>query len=164
MENLKEREYLEDLGVDERIILKYILKKWIWGWGLDSSGSGQGPVLGYCEFGNEPLDSIERRRISWPNEWPLASQEGFWFMDVVTAIYSPQITCGTPWEDSRTVRQKLGNRLLSKHLARWDGLLRLRVKEERLTINKRFLHPLTAEKVTMKFFQHAVLSPWESGL
>jgi hypothetical protein len=29
MENLKEREYLEDLGVDERIILKYILKKWI---------------------------------------------------------------------------------------------------------------------------------------
>jgi hypothetical protein len=27
--------------------------------GLDSSGSGQGPVAGCCENGNEPLDSIK---------------------------------------------------------------------------------------------------------
>jgi hypothetical protein len=27
--------------------------------GLDSSGSGQGPVAGCCEHGNEPSDSIK---------------------------------------------------------------------------------------------------------
>jgi len=27
--------------------------------GLDSSGSGQGPVAGSCEHGNEPSDSIK---------------------------------------------------------------------------------------------------------
>jgi hypothetical protein len=27
--------------------------------GLDSSGSGQGPVAGSCEHGNEPLGSIK---------------------------------------------------------------------------------------------------------
>jgi hypothetical protein len=26
---------------------------------LDSSGSGQGPVAGYCEHGNEPSGSIK---------------------------------------------------------------------------------------------------------
>jgi hypothetical protein len=27
--------------------------------GLESHGSGQGPVLGYCEHGNEPSGSIK---------------------------------------------------------------------------------------------------------
>jgi hypothetical protein len=27
--------------------------------GLDSYGSGQGPVAGSCEHGNEPLESIK---------------------------------------------------------------------------------------------------------
>jgi len=29
-ENLMERDHLEDLGVDVRILLKYIFKKWDW--------------------------------------------------------------------------------------------------------------------------------------
>jgi hypothetical protein len=33
--NLRERHHLGDPGVDERIILKWILKKWDVGYGLD---------------------------------------------------------------------------------------------------------------------------------
>jgi hypothetical protein len=38
--NLKGRENLEDLGMDERIVLKWILEKLLEGCGLDLSGSG----------------------------------------------------------------------------------------------------------------------------
>jgi hypothetical protein len=27
--------------------------------GLNASGSGQGPVAGYCEYNNEPLGSVK---------------------------------------------------------------------------------------------------------
>jgi hypothetical protein len=48
--NLRERDILEDLGVDGRIILKLILRKSVGeGVGLDRFGSGQGHMAGCCE-------------------------------------------------------------------------------------------------------------------
>ena len=44
---------MEDLGVDGRIILKFIFKKWDGDLGLDLSGLGYGQVAGSCECGNE---------------------------------------------------------------------------------------------------------------
>ena len=38
--NLRERHRLEDPGVDGRIILRCIFRKWYGGHGLDRSGSG----------------------------------------------------------------------------------------------------------------------------
>ena len=37
--HIKDRDYLEDLGVDGRIILKCILEKWEWGGGGAWTGS-----------------------------------------------------------------------------------------------------------------------------
>ena len=47
--NLRER----DPGVEGRIILRWIFRKW------DRSGSGQGQVAGTCECGNEPSGSLK---------------------------------------------------------------------------------------------------------
>jgi hypothetical protein len=47
-ENLRERNYLEDLGVEG----KMDNQEAGWGHGLDSSGSGQGQLVGSCECGN----------------------------------------------------------------------------------------------------------------
>jgi hypothetical protein len=49
-ENLNVRDHFENLG---RIL------EWMLGRGLDSSGSGQGPVAGCCEHGNEHSDSMK---------------------------------------------------------------------------------------------------------
>jgi hypothetical protein len=35
----------------------------VWYYGLGSSGSGQGPVMGSCEHGNEPTGSIKAREF-----------------------------------------------------------------------------------------------------
>jgi hypothetical protein len=43
---------LETISVDGRIILKWILKKWVGGCGVNLSGSGQGSVAGCCEHEN----------------------------------------------------------------------------------------------------------------
>jgi len=39
-ENLKVRDYMDDLGIDGRIILEWILGKWEGSCELDTSGSG----------------------------------------------------------------------------------------------------------------------------
>jgi hypothetical protein len=44
--NLRERDHLEDTGIDGRIVLIWICKKWNMGYGLDRAGSGQGQVAG----------------------------------------------------------------------------------------------------------------------
>jgi hypothetical protein len=39
-ENLRERDHLEEPGVDGRIILRWIFRKWDVGHGMDPAGSG----------------------------------------------------------------------------------------------------------------------------
>jgi len=46
---MKERDHLEDLGIDRKIILKWLFEKWDGERGLDWSGSKEGQVAGYCE-------------------------------------------------------------------------------------------------------------------
>jgi len=46
-------------GVDGRIILRWIFRKWVCG--LDQTGSGYGQVAGICECINEPSGSINCR-------------------------------------------------------------------------------------------------------
>ena len=62
--NMMERENLQDPGVDGRIILRWIFRKWGVGHGLDRVGSEQGQVAGTCECGNEPSGYNKRRGIS----------------------------------------------------------------------------------------------------
>jgi hypothetical protein len=48
--NLKVRDYLKDLSIDGRIILKWILNRMV-KLRLDGSDSGQGQEVGCCEHG-----------------------------------------------------------------------------------------------------------------
>jgi len=57
--NLKERDHFKDLCIDRRIILELTLEKMVARCGPVSSCSGQGPVGGCCEHGNETLGSIK---------------------------------------------------------------------------------------------------------
>jgi hypothetical protein len=55
----KGRDQSEELPVDARVKLDGYLENRVGGCGLDSSGSGYGPVAGCCEHGNEPSGSIK---------------------------------------------------------------------------------------------------------
>jgi hypothetical protein len=57
--NLRERDHLEDLVVNGRIILKWIFKKWdvVTRTGLIWLGIEQ--LVGVCECGNEPSGSTK---------------------------------------------------------------------------------------------------------
>jgi hypothetical protein len=52
-ESPKERDHLEDQGIGRKMVSEWILGRLAWGgvdWiGLDTIGSGQGPVAGCCE-------------------------------------------------------------------------------------------------------------------
>jgi hypothetical protein len=50
--NLNSRDLLRDVGVGVKKMLKCILRKQLVSCGLDSTGSGQGPVAGSCEHDN----------------------------------------------------------------------------------------------------------------
>jgi hypothetical protein len=57
---LKVRDHWEDLGVGERITLSWTLGvRDRWG-ELSSAGSGQSPVAGFCEHGDESSGSIKK--------------------------------------------------------------------------------------------------------
>jgi hypothetical protein len=56
----KRGDHWEDLGVDGRITLRWTLGSRDRLGELDSAGSGDGPVTGFCEHGNEPSGSIKK--------------------------------------------------------------------------------------------------------
>jgi hypothetical protein len=55
LEILKGTDCLEDLGINRKIILKWI---------QDLCGTGCGLVVACCEHGNKPLSSIKGREFS----------------------------------------------------------------------------------------------------
>jgi hypothetical protein len=59
VEKPKGRNHQVDPGVNGRILLKSMFKKWVEEHGLDRSGSAQGQVAGSCECGNESSDYIK---------------------------------------------------------------------------------------------------------
>jgi hypothetical protein len=61
---LKGKDYLENLDVDKRILLKHIFEKQGRRCRLDSFGSRQGPVTGCFHHGTVPLGFHKRQGIS----------------------------------------------------------------------------------------------------
>jgi hypothetical protein len=59
----EEQRVLGSLGVDDRITLKPIFKKWDGGHGLDKSGSGLGQAVWSCECGTENTGFIKCRKF-----------------------------------------------------------------------------------------------------
>jgi hypothetical protein len=60
----KESGRLEDQGVGGKMGSEWILGTLGWVCGLDSTGSGQGPVAGCCECGDEPSGSCAKELVS----------------------------------------------------------------------------------------------------
>jgi hypothetical protein len=70
-ESPKERDHLEDQGVGGKIESEWILGRLAWGGGeggLDSTVSGQGPVAGCCECGDESSGSYATELVKMGNK------------------------------------------------------------------------------------------------
>jgi hypothetical protein len=63
LEDLKERDHSEDMFIDRRIVLKWILSSRTGQNGLDSCGSGQRQVADPCVHGHAPSGSIKCREF-----------------------------------------------------------------------------------------------------
>jgi hypothetical protein len=70
-----------DPDVDERIILRWIFRKWEGLWGLDGAGSGKGHVVGTCEYGNGLSGSINAGNFLTNCKNHLVSEEGLCSME-----------------------------------------------------------------------------------
>jgi hypothetical protein len=79
--NLRERDHLGDPGVDERIILRGIFRKWEGIVGTGWSGLRIGQVAGTCECGDERSGSIKCEEFFDQTENRLASQVGLCSME-----------------------------------------------------------------------------------
>jgi hypothetical protein len=53
--DLRERDYMKEPGIDGRIILNWIFRKWAW----TRSGLEKGQVVSCCKCDNEPSVSIK---------------------------------------------------------------------------------------------------------
>jgi hypothetical protein len=65
-ESPKEGDHLEDKGVGGKMGSELILGRLAWGggYGVDSTGSGQGPEAGCGEYGDEPSGSCATKLVS----------------------------------------------------------------------------------------------------
>jgi hypothetical protein len=63
-ESLREGDLLEDQGVGGRMGSKLMLGM-LGRCGLDSTGSGQGPLVGCCECGDEPSGSCAMELVQY---------------------------------------------------------------------------------------------------
>ena len=64
MGNLRVIYQLKDPGLDERIVLRMVFRKWNGGHGLDLSGSGYGQMAGTCKHGNEHSGPLTFRNLA----------------------------------------------------------------------------------------------------
>jgi len=62
--NLRERDYLEDLSINGRIIIKWIFKKWEWEKLSELTWLRIGQVTVSCECGNKSSGTIKFGEIS----------------------------------------------------------------------------------------------------
>jgi hypothetical protein len=86
MESITERDYLEDLGVDKIIVLKWFLET------QTASCSGQRSVVSCCEHGNELSGSIkEKESLNELNDCWFAIPDIDYFHEVRSFLRSHQM-------------------------------------------------------------------------